>query len=107
MTELAHWFSLIVGWITLPCLAIISIFFYKKHKNQGRLSLTIGIITITLGHLIQLFSPFSRMTLDEAGNILSSSGPQLSWYAGSIITSIGLLITVIGFGLITFKNKNT
>ena len=107
MSSLAHWFSVIIGCIALPCLAILSILFYKKQKNQGSLTLTMGVITMTLGQLIQLFSPLGKMTLNVAGNILSSSSTPLSWYAGSVIFLLGLLITVVGFGLIIFQNKNT
>jgi hypothetical protein len=81
----AHFFSVYVSWIAIPCLAIS------------------GYSVRITNSLIQIFFPFGKITMDEAGKILSSSGAPLGWYIGSIITSIGLIITVLGFALITWK----
>jgi hypothetical protein len=107
MSSFVDWFSVVIGWIGLPCLAMLSILFYKKQKFQGSLILAVGIITMTLGQLIKLLTPFGEMPLDEAGNILSSSGSPFNWYTGIFIFSLGLLTAVIGFALITFKNEKT
>lgn len=103
MAEFAHFFSFYVSWIALPCLAIIGILFYRKQKTKESLTFASGIVLTALGSLIQVFSPFGKISIDEAGKVLSSSGPPLSWYTGSIVTSIGLIITVVGFALVTWK----
>jgi hypothetical protein len=64
-------------------------------------------VIFSIGSLIQVLSPISRITMDEAEKILSSIGTPLTWYAGSIIISIGLIITVVGFAFVTLKMKRT
>jgi len=107
MTKLAHLFSVYASWIAVPCLAIIGILFHKKQKTKESLIFASGIMLIAVGLLIQIFFPFGKITMDEAGKILSSSGPPLCWHTGNVIFSIGLIITVIGFALVTLKMKNT
>ena len=107
MREFAHFFAIYSGWIAIPCLAIIGIVYWLKQKTIESFILTYGIVILALGSLMQVFSPFLKMTMDEIGNVVSSSGPPLIWYAGSIIGSFGLVVTVIGFALVTWKvNKN-
>lgn len=103
MANFAHFFSFYVAWVSIPCLAIIGIIFCIKQSTRESLIFASGIVLIAVGSLIQIFSPFGRIKMDEAGKILSSSGPPLNWYAGSIITSIGLIVTVIGFAIVTWK----
>ncbi len=103
MANFTHFFSVYVAWVAIPCLAIISVIFCIKQSTKESLIFASGIVLIALGLLIQIFSPFGRITMDEAGKVLSSSAPPLSWYAGSIITSIGLIVTVVGFALVTWK----
>lgn len=105
MNNLAHFFSIYTFWIALPCLAVIAILFHRKQKTKESLIFTLGIVLIAFGSLIQAFTPFGKITMDEAGKILSSSGPPFSWYTGSIITSVGLIITMVGFALVTWKIK--
>lgn len=105
MANFAHFFSFYVTRAAVPCLAIIGIIFWIKQSTRESLVFASGIVMITIGLLIRIFSPFTRITMDETGKILSSSGPPLSWYAGSIITSIGLIVTVVGFALVTWKTK--
>jgi uncharacterized membrane protein len=107
MSSFAHFFSFYVTWVAVPCLAIIGIIFWIKQRTKESLVFASGIVLIAFGSLIQIFSPFARMTVDEAGKILSSSGPPLSWYTGSIIVSIGLIVTVVGFALVTWKTKRS
>ncbi len=103
MAEFAHNFSVITSWTAIPCLAIIGIFFYKREKTTASLILASGVTLMAIGELTQLFSPFRKATIDTMGKILSSSGPPLSWYTGSIIFSIGLIVTTIGFALVASK----
>lgn len=105
MSNLSHYFSFYVTWTAIPCLAIIGIIFWLKQSTKESLIFASGIVLIALGLLIQIFSPIRNLTIDEAGKILSSSGPPLSWYTGSIITSVGLIVTVVGFALVTWKTK--
>ena len=103
MAGFAHFFSVYVSWIAIPCLAIIGILFHRKRKTKESLIFASGIVLTACGSLIQIFFPFGKITMDEARGILSSSGAPLGWYTGSIITSIGLIITVLGFALVTWK----
>jgi hypothetical protein len=108
MSNFAHFFSFYVTWLTIPCLAIIGIIFWIKQSTKESLVLASGIVLIALGSLVQIFSPFRKVTMNEAGKILSSSRPPLSWYTGSIVTSVGLIVTVVGFAFVTWKiNGNT
>ncbi len=106
MADFAHFFSAYVTWAAIPCLAIISIIFSMKQSTKESMVLSSGIVLVAVGSLIQIFSPFGKkMKLDAAENVLSSSGPPLSWYTGSIISSVGLIVTVVGFALVTWKTK--
>jgi hypothetical protein len=62
MAEFAHHFSVITSWTAIPCLAIISIFFYKREKTTGSLMLASGLTLMAIGELTQLFSPFGKAT---------------------------------------------
>jgi hypothetical protein len=105
MANFAHFFSFYVIWAAIPCLAIIGIIFWIKQRTKESLIFSTGIVLIALGSLTQIFSPFGRITMDEAGEILSSSGPPLSCYTGSIITSVGFIVTVVGFAAVTWRIK--
>ena len=105
MADFAHFFSVYTTWAAIPCLAIIGIVFSIKQNTKESLIFATGIVLVAIGSLMQLLSPFQRMTMDQVGKILSSNGPPLSWYSGSIITSLGLIITVVGFALVTWKTK--
>ena len=67
MADFAHYFSVYVTWITVPCLAIIGILFHKKQNTKESLIFASGIVIIAIGAIFQIFSPFGKMTLDEAG----------------------------------------
>ncbi len=103
MSDFAHFLSLYVTWFSIPCLAVIGIIFFRKQKTKESFVFSSGIVLIATGSIIQVFSPFGKMTFDEAGKALSSSGPPVSWYTGSLITSLGLVVTVIGFALVAWK----
>lgn len=107
MSHFAHFFSVYVMWGSFPCLAIIGIFFWTKQRTLESLVLATGFVIVVLGSLIQTFFPFAKISMDEAGKILSSSGAPLIWYTGSIMISIGLIITVVGFALVTWKMKRS
>jgi uncharacterized membrane protein len=107
MSNFAHFLSVYVAWVAVPSLAITGIVFWTKQRTKESLVFASGIVLIALGSLIQVFSPFAKMTMDEAGKILSSSGPPLSWYTGSIVVSIGLIVTIVGFASVTWKIKRS
>ncbi|MDO9079914.1 MAG: hypothetical protein Q7U44_03870, partial [Desulfuromonadales bacterium] len=102
MSSLAHWYSLCSALIAIPLIGIVSIVFHFKNKIASTLILAIGLNLVVLGGLIQIFTGAGEATLDEMGNFLSSSGPPISLYLGSIISSTGLLVTVVGFALVAF-----
>lgn len=67
MSHFAHFFSVYVMWGSIPCLAIIGIIFWIKQKTIESLVFALGLVIIALGSLIQLFFPFARISMDEAG----------------------------------------
>jgi len=92
MAIFVHFFSVYVTWAAIPCLAIISVIFSIKQRTKESMILSSGIILVAVGVLFQVFSPFA-------------SEPPLRWYTGSIISSIGLIVTVVGFALVTWRTK--
>ena len=105
MSELAHWFSVLSGYICLPAMAVLAIVFYLKNKNKNILVFAIGLSLMVIGQLAMSFFPYASIGLDEFEKIMSESGPPLSWYFGNIIFSLGLLTSVAGLWLITFRTK--
>ncbi|HNW91873.1 MAG TPA: hypothetical protein PKM88_03070 [bacterium] len=103
MVDIAHFISVIVMWLAMPFLTVIGIVFCSKQKTLGSKVLASGLALMTIGSLLSLFSPLGTCSVDEMGRTLSSSGPSLSWYVGSIVTSIGLIAAVFGFALVTWK----
>jgi hypothetical protein len=88
MDSLAHWYSLYVAWVTIPLFGAISIVFHVKRRTVPTLFLCIGLCLVTLGSLIQVFAGAGAATFDEFGNILSSSGPTIFWYLGSVFSRV-------------------
>lgn len=105
MESIAHWYSVYSAWIAVPLIAVIAIYFHFKNKTTPTLVLAIGFSLVAIGAILQIFVGAGSASFDEIGNMLSSSGPPMSWYLGSIITSTGLLITLVGFSLVAFKLK--
>ncbi len=105
MADLVHYVCVYVTWAAIPCLAIIGTVFSMKRRTKESQILSSGIVLIAVGSLFQVFSPFGKMKIDAAGKILSSSGSPLSWYTGSIISTLGLIVTVVGFALVTWRTK--
>jgi len=102
MESLAHWFSFYSALIAVPLFAVVAIYFHIKSRTTPTLVLAIGLCLVPIGALLQLFVGAARATFDDMGNMLSHSGPPAAWYIGSIISSTGLLITVMGFALVAF-----
>jgi len=92
MAIFVHFFSAYVTWAAIPCLAITSVIFSIKQNTKESMILSSGLILVTVGSLFQFFFPFA-------------SEPPLSWCIGSIISSIGLIVTVVGFALVTWRTK--
>ena len=94
-----------VKYIAIICAAIIGIIFWKKQKTKESIVLTSGILIVALGALIQLFTIIKQtFNYFEYG---TSSGSEILFVydVGSVISSIGLVATVAGFALVTWKIK--
>ena len=103
MTDFVRIFSFYAPLIVLPILGIISVIFYRKQKTKGKLLFSIGMILMNVGSFVQLFIPYAAVYLNEAGEIESFNGVPLSWHLGCFLFSLGIIVAVIGFSLITFK----
>ena len=106
MAEIAHWFNFIVSLVSAPCLALTGVFFYRKKRSYPRLMMACGLIFIFLAMIVQYYSPRASITYEQFKNIISSEGPRLSWYYGSLLNSFGLIVTVVGFAIETFKKTD-
>ncbi len=102
MANVAHFFTIYTGWIVIPLFAIVGVIYHFRTRTKGSLIFALGLLCIALGQFIQIFSPFQKMTFDEFSNVLASTGPPVTWYLGSIVFSSGLIVTAIGFVIITF-----
>jgi hypothetical protein len=98
MNDFIYYYSYNMNMILALCASIIGIIFWKKQRTKESMVFVLGILIAALGPLIKIISVL-RQTLSK--EILS---PEL-WHIGSVITSIGLIVTVVGFALVTWKIK--
>lgn len=69
MSHFAHFFFVYVMWGSIPCLAIIGIFFWIKQRTIESLVFALGLVITALGMLIEFLSPIAKISMDEAGKI--------------------------------------
>ena len=105
MSQIILSLSSVVQGTVIILYPILSFIFYLKNKCYQRLLFFIGLLMIGIGTLIQTNTPLKKITINEAGKILSSSNTPLIWYIGSVTVSIGLIVSVIGFALIVFRKN--
>ena len=105
MIEQIIWINFIIPWMSVPTMAIIGILFHIQRKTKGSLILAIGYSAILIGIIIELIFPQTFETMEEATQVLETSGPQLLWFIPSVITSIGMILATIGFGLVVVDGK--
>jgi len=98
MSDLIYYYSYNMNMISAFCALIIGIIFWKKQRTKESLVFALGILLVALGYLIKIFSVLRQALSKE---IFS---PEL-WQIGGVITSIGLIVTVVGFALVTWKMK--
>ena len=98
MRDSIYYFFYNMNMISAFCALIIGIIFWKKQRTKESLVAVLGILLIALGYIIQIFTVLRHFLPKE---ILS---PEL-WHIGNVTTSIGLIVTVVGFGLFTWKIK--
>ena len=98
MSGVAHWFSFIGGVVTLPLLVIGGVILHQRLRLASTLTLAVGLAVAAAGEFVQLFSPFAKKwSFQEIQGMVYGGFPAV-WYLGSVITSVGLLLTCVGFG---------
>jgi len=105
MERFILYFGYISTGISIIILPILGLIFYFKEKCISKLILFIGLLISGVGTFLQIISPVRKITMDEAGKIISAVGTPYSWYIGGLIFHIGLIVTTIGFALFIFKNN--
>ena len=82
---------------------IIGIIFWKKQRTWESVVFMLGILLITLGELIRIFTNLA-ITLIHVINNTEMELPFI-YYLGFVIESIGIIVAVFGFALVTRKMK--
>jgi len=105
MIEKISWISLVVNLIAVPAMSIIGILFHVQRKTRGSLVLASGFSAVLMGMIIEFIVPQTFETMEEATQVLANSGPPLYWFIDEIVTTFGIIITVIGFVLVVIEDK--
>jgi len=106
MSAIAQFLSIIVKWGALISLMVMGLLIYKRQNNKRSMMFLSGITVLAVGQVIQEFSPAAKLIFDGAGNPVSISDTSIIWYAGSILSSIGIIISILGFGWVTLTNES-
>src|SRR5215831_16925949 len=97
LSSVAHAFSFLGGLVALPLLAVAGVILHRRLRLRPTLTLAVGLVAATVGEFLQVFSPFARWSFQELqGGLVMGEFPPI-WYLGGVLTSIGLLITCVGF----------
>ena len=97
LSGVAHAFSFFGGVVTLPLLTIAGLILHYRLRLASTLTLALGLVAVSIGEFLQLFSPFATLTYQELQNGLVYGEFPPVWYLGSVITSAGFLVTCAGF----------
>ncbi len=89
----------------IPFWTIFAIIFHIKIKSNASFIFSLGFILLLIGSLFQFMFPFSSVKLNEAGQVISKSGPNYIWYFGISFSLISLILITIGFAWYVFKLK--
>jgi len=106
MSAFAQVLSIIIKWVALISMTIMGLLIYKRYDNKKALIFLFGIIAVSIGQVIQEFAPTARLVFDQSGTPISISKTSGIWYMGSFLSSIGILISMAGFGLVAFTKKS-
>ena len=91
-----HYALLVTAWVGVPAMTLASLVLHQRQRSRWTLLLLLGLLTILSGQTLQLFSPINDLPYDEFRGIVVSSGElPLAWYAGSLVSSAGLLIAAV------------
>lgn len=90
--------------ILVICAPIIGIIFWIKQRTKESLLFALGILLLPLGELIMIFTNLWVMLMDNPEKMHEL---PLTWYIGHEVSSIGIIVTVVGFALVTWKMKKT
>jgi hypothetical protein len=94
-----------VDLISVICASIIGIIFWRKQKTKESIVFVLGILLVAFGELIRFFTILKQTLKYVEYNTPSSSTVLFTWHIGAVISSIGLIVTVVGFALVTWKIK--
>jgi len=101
MSAIAENFSVIAKWVALLTMMIMGTLIYERQKDTKSFVFIFGLMSCAVGQIIQVFIPAGRLVFDGAGTIVAVTETPMGWYMGSILSSTGIFISVVGFGLIT------
>ena len=92
-----HYLLLASVCIALPGLVLASLLLHRQVQSRWSASLLGGILLVLSGQVLQFFSPVAELPLDEFRGIVVATGElHVAWFAGSLVTAAGLLITTAG-----------
>lgn len=97
LSNVAHAFSFFGGVVTLPLLMIAGVILHYRLRVASTLTLAIGLVIVSIGEFLQLFTPYAKWSYREFQNGLVMGTFPPVWYLGSVITSAGFLVTCAGF----------
>jgi len=97
--------SLTTHWIYAPAMTVIGILFHLQRRTKGSLVLATGLFTILIAMISELTFPQTFETIEEATQVLEMAGPPLLWFIDDVLNSIGIIVTLLGFGLVVIEDK--
>ena len=92
-----HYVLLIPSSVALAALVVAVLVMHLRVRSRWSLTLLAGLVAVVSGQALQLFSPIDALEYDKFRGIVVSSGERpFEWYAGSLISSLGLLVAAAG-----------
>lgn len=99
------WIRMRSGVLFLALLLFFAVVFYARRRRSGRLLLCIGLAALFCGNVIQLAIPFYSASYTLEGQLTMETDTPIGWYIGSLFHTIGMVVTVVGSGLVVFREK--
>ena len=97
---LGFWFT----FISLPALAIVGIYYFRKYRTIGGMLLGGGAIAAAVGSLFNKLIPWQSFLTEKQYSL--PDWVQISMSIALGVHLLGLNVMVIGLAIITFKNQN-
>jgi hypothetical protein len=92
-----HYFLQISGGVAVSALVLAALVLHRRLRSRCSSLLLLGLLVALSGHALQLFSPVDDLAYEEFRGIVVASGAfPMQWYAGQVVSALGLLITAAG-----------